>query len=80
MVDSINVRRVSRRRCKSAANAGCVVGPIARWAESVRPHQQKTVYFLIPLWYENEPILVSNSTHFCENVRFIPFFFISYHD
>ena len=50
MVDSINVRRISRRRAKSAANAGCVVGPIARWAELLRPHQQNKVYFLMQLF------------------------------
>ena len=75
MVDSINVRRISRRRAKSAANAGCVVGPIARWAELLRPHQQNKVYFLMQLfgmkmsqfWNEIVPIFV-------KKVRFIPFF------
>jgi hypothetical protein len=36
-VDCIHVRRVSHCRSKSAANAGCAVGPVARWAELVRP-------------------------------------------
>ena len=77
MVDSINVRRISRRRAKSAANAGCVVGPIARWAELLRPHQQNKVYFLMQLfgmkmsqfWNEIVPIFF-----FVKKVRFIPFF------